>query len=50
MKEAKLANPAYATSIERTQPAAENAQNDIRVLDELELMLAGGGDHTDGWP
>ena len=24
--------------------------NQVRLLDEFELSLAGGGDNTDGWP
>ena len=47
MNETKLVRPAHANIIE---PATENAANEIRVLDEMELVLAGGGDHTDGWP
>ena len=50
MNEAKLVRKVFANDIERLEPVAENAANEIRVLDEMELMLAGGGDHTDGWP
>ena len=47
MNETKLVRPDFTHTIE---PAAENTANEIRVLDEMELLLAGGGDHTDGWP
>jgi len=50
MKEAKLVRQAFANAIEHKEPVAEAAANEIRVLDEMELVLAGGGDHTDGWP
>ena len=50
MNETRLARQQLANTNERPQPAFEPAANEIRVLDELELMLAGGGDLIDGWP
>jgi hypothetical protein len=35
---------------ERLELAPEAKLNEIRLLDEYELSLAGGGDLTDGWP
>ena len=31
------------------QPA-ENDRPELRILNDLELALAGGGDHTTNWP
>ena len=50
MNETKLVRQAFANAVERTEPAAENTANEIRVLDELELVLAGGGAQGDNWP
>ena len=50
MKEAKLVRKDFANVVERQEPVAENAANEIRVLDEMELVLAGGGDQGDNWP
>ena len=35
---------------ERLEPKAHPNATQIRLLDEFELSLAGGGYNTDGWP
>jgi hypothetical protein len=53
MNETKLVRQQLARTIERAEraePAAEATTNEIRLLDDLELARAGGGEHVDGWP
>jgi hypothetical protein len=42
-------NPDEATR-EATEISAHQARNDIRSLDEWELVLVGGGDGSPNWP
>lgn len=48
MNETKLAEPTIDVRNERE--AAREPLSDIRLLDDLELMLAGGGDGELNWP
>ena len=50
MNETKVVRKEIARVDERPELAAEPNLNQIRLLDEYELALAGGGDQTDGWP
>ena len=50
MNEAKVARNESTKGDERPQVAGESTLHEIRLLDELELALAGGGDLIDGWP
>ena len=50
MRENTLAKLAFANPTTTEQEAREPGAVEIRVLDELELMLAGGGDGHVDWP
>jgi hypothetical protein len=50
MKETNVARKEIANPDQREDRAAETKPNEIRLLDEYELSLTGGGDGTDGWP
>lgn len=48
MSEIKVAlQPAHPIS---EQAASDDAPADFKLLTELELMLAGGGDYVEPWP
>jgi hypothetical protein len=49
MNETRLAKQALEHEQEQAA-ASDHKAAEIRVLDELELVLAAGGDHTVNWP
>jgi hypothetical protein len=48
MNETRLAHPTSADATREQNPQQEG--NEIRLLDDLELALAGGGDLIVNWP
>ena len=50
MKDTMLVRKQPANDQARAELAAEPTAGEIRLLDELELALAGGGDLGDNWP
>ena len=50
MRENTLAKLAFANPTTAEQEAHEPGTVEIRVLDDFELVLAGGGDTVDNWP
>ena len=51
MKETRIAQQPSTDAAEQEQVSrAPEARNEIRLLDEFELVLAGGGDGIPSWP
>jgi hypothetical protein len=50
MRETNAVRKETAQTDDRPERASDSGANEIRLLSEFELALAGGGDNTDGWP
>ena len=50
MKQNTLAHAVQSIDPQVELQPAEQDRTELRILDDLELALAGGGDHTQNWP